>query len=324
MSDRGGGRDIGNVNKTTNVSSLTHSTCTFRAVDQSVNPYNDPSLKNQYLCAFNQLFAYNNTNNFEVFNPRLNDTSHGTDTFVSLNCINYGGHYAGCHFQTSPCQSVDNSNHYGFSIDTNIYHQWNTSIADAVAHPDAGSNVFFFCKCQSPCNDGNVDASLVVNDPVMCTLDFIQSMDVVDMCQVVFLHDPRGYNSGFYQMYYNDVHVACLDTYFDRDLGPFQVIDRCVDKVVFCSHTLHYDLDCDLTAKQVADDYRKDLWARDNHSMSYTEYIETIIDRLCILMDSHSLKDDLHPSDTPNDAIGITHVPNSITALLDVDTNTNL
>ena len=294
-----GGRDISNVNNTTYVYSLTHSTCNFRAGDQSVNPHIDPSFAKQYLSALNQLFVYN-TNNVDVFNLKLNDISYDADTFATINCVHYGGHYVGGHFQTSLGQNVNNSNHYGLSIDTNICHQRNTSIADAVVHPDAGNNVFLCCKCQSPCNDGNVDT-----------------------CQVVFLHDPRGLNSGFYQMYYNDVHVACLVTCFDRDLGPFQLIDRFVAKIVFCSHTLRYGLGCDLTAKQVVEDYRKDLLVRHNHNMSYTQYMETIIDRLCVLMDSHSLGDDLQPFDTPNDAMGVTHVPNSITALLNVDTKTN-
>ena len=115
-----------------------------------------------------------------------------------------------CHFQVSPCLNVDNSSHYGSSIDTNIYHHWNTSITDVFAHPDVGSNLFSFCKCQSLFNDCNVDTSLAVSDPVLCTLDFVESLDVVDTCQVVFRHDPRGHNSGFYQIYQNNVHTVCL------------------------------------------------------------------------------------------------------------------
>ena len=324
MSDRGGGGNTDNVNSTVNVSGVTNRTCTFRASDRNVNPYIDPSLSNQYLYALSQLFAYNNTNNMDVFNYDSYDTSQVTDTFATTNCTNHRGHYAGCHIQASPCLNVDNSIHYGFSIDTNIYHQWNTSIADVVIHPDAGNHVFLLCKCQSPCNDGNVDTSLAVSSSVLCTLDFIQSLDVVDNYQVVFLHDPRGHNSGFYRIYHNDGHGGYLYTCLDSDLGPFQVIDRRVVKVVFCDHILHHGLNCDLTPKQAVHDHRKDLWARGNYNMSYTQHIETIIGKLCLLMDSHSSRGDLQPPDAPGDAIGITHIPNSITALLDIDTNTTL
>ena len=170
----------------------------------------------------------------------------------------------------------------------------------------------------------NVDTSLAVSDPVLCTLDCIESLGVVDTCQVVFLHDPRGYNSGFYQIYQNNAHIVCLDTYLDKNLGPFQVIDRRIVSVMFCSHTLGYDLSSNLTPKQALDDYRKDIWSHDNHNTSYTQYLETIIDKLCVFMDLDSLRVDFHSSDASNDATDVTYIPNSITALLGVDTNTTL
>ena len=54
--------------------------------------------------------------------------------------------------------------------------------------------------------------------------------------------------------------------------------------------------------------------------MDYTQYIETVIDKLCTFMDLQTHKADLQVLDTPNDATNIPLIPNSITALLGDDT----
>ena len=54
--------------------------------------------------------------------------------------------------------------------------------------------------------------------------------------------------------------------------------------------------------------------------MDYTQYIETIIDELCISMDIQPPMVDFQALDTLNDATDTAHIPNSITALLDADT----
>ena len=189
-----------------------------------------------------------NTNSFYSF--------YGTNTAEALNCENYWGHYAGYLSHGSPTMNVHNTNHYSSCIDTNICHQLNTSVTDVSAHPDVGNIVFVTCKCQLPSRNCNVDVSLADSTPVLCTLDFIESLDTAHTYQVVFVHDPRGCISGFYYMYQNDVDIICLHVCHDKDLGPFQVIDSKLAEVVFCNQTLPVDLNVDLTPKQVFDDYK--------------------------------------------------------------------
>ena len=176
--------------------------------------------------------------------------------------------------------------------------------------PVVGNIVFVTCGCQLPCRDCN-DST-----PVLCTLDFIKSLDITHTCQVVFVHDPRGCSSGFYYMYRNNVNVVCLHVCHDEDLGPFQVIESKMAKVVFCSQTFLGDLNGDLTPNQVFDDYKRDLWSRVNYSMDYTEYIETIIDKLCAFMDLQTPGTDFEVLDAPNDTTNVALIPSSITAFL--------
>ena len=149
-------------------------------------------------------------------------------------CDNYWGHYAGQYSLVSPRVNVHNTNHYGFCIDTNTHNQLNTSVTD---HPDAGFTVFLTFKCQLRFNNCSVDVSLVDNTSVFCILDFIESLDVVNTCQVVFVHDPRGHSSGFYYIYQDNDSSVFLHTYRDKDLGPFQVVGSSLVKVMFCNET---------------------------------------------------------------------------------------
>ena len=62
------------------------------------------------------------------------------------------------------------------------------------------------------------------NFPVFYTVDFIGLLDFTDMWSVVFVHDPRGHNFGFYYLY-----EVCVDKIFlyaccDRDVGPMRVL----------------------------------------------------------------------------------------------------
>ena len=322
---RGGGRDMNDEHSVAcdNISVSMHEIGNSRDFCQKNNPHCDPHSKNQYLCALDQLFAPNNTTSYtNVLNSSSCDGAHIIDTLANLNCGNYRGHYVDHHVQASSCMNVNSSNHYSFSIDTNICHQENTNVSDVTMHPDAGSNVFLFCKCQSLCNDANIDASLAVNEPVLCTLDFIESLDVIDTCQVVFLHYPRGHSSGFYQLFQNDVHIICLDVCLDKDIGPFQVCDRCVVNVSFCNHLSNHNSDSDLTPKQALDDYRKDIGSRNSYNLTYTQYIEAIIDKLCVCMDLQADTSKPQPSDASSDATDMTHIPNSFTALLHDETTT--
>ena len=127
----------------------------------------------------------------------------------ALNRGNYWGHYAGHLPQSNPTMNVYNTNYYSSCIDTNI-HQWNTSVTDVLAPPHMGNTVFVACKCQLPSRDCNVDVSLADGTPVSCSLDFIESLDTIHTYQVVFLHDPRGFSSGFYYMYQKSVDTICL------------------------------------------------------------------------------------------------------------------
>ena len=219
------------------------------------NLHHDPPARDQYLCALNQLFTYNNaSNNPIVCNTNSPYTWYKTNSVQALIHENYGGHYAGCLEQVSPTMNVYNNNHYSSCIDTNINHRLNTNNTDVSAHPVVGSIVFVTCGCQLPCRDCNVEVSLADSTPVLCTLDFIESLDITHTCQVVFVHDPRGCSSGIYYMYRNDVNVVCLHVCHGEDLGPFQVIDSKMAKVVFCSRTFLGDLNGDLTPNQVFDD----------------------------------------------------------------------
>ena len=141
-----------------------------------------------------------------------------------------------------------------------------------------GGIVFVACKCQLPSKDCNVDISLGDSTSVLCTLDFIESLDTAHAYQVVFVHDPRDCSSGFYYMYLKSFDTICLYKCLNEDLGPFQVVNSKLAKVVFCNQTLPVDLNVNLTPSQLIDDYKKDLWSRINHSRDYTQYIETIID----------------------------------------------
>ena len=305
------------------MSGSSHKLDNCKGFGRNNNPYYDPYSKNQYLCALSQLFEPNNTkDNTNVFNLASLDSAHVIDTLANSNCSNYRGQYVDCHVQASSCINVNSSKYYGFSIDTNICHQENTNISDVTMHPDDGSNVLFCCKCESSCNDVNINASLVVNEPVLCTVDFIVSLDVIDTCQVVFLHDPRGHSSGFYQILQNDVHIIGLVIHPDQDIGPFQVLDRCVVNVNFCDHSCNHNLDSDLTPKQALDDYSKDIGLRNSHNMTYTQYMEFIIDELCMVMDSQPDVPKSQSYDALNDAMDITHIPNSITALLHLESTT--
>ena len=146
------------------------------------------------------------------------------------------------------------------------------------------------------------------------------SFSIDTNCQVVFLHDPRGHSSGFYQIFQSDVHIICLDACLDKDIGPFQVLDRCVVNVIFCNHLCNHNLDSDLTPKQALDDYRKDIELRNSHNMTYTQHIQTIIDELCVCMDLQPDTSKSQSSDALNDAMDMTYIPNSINALLHVET----
>ena len=200
MAYRGGGGNINNIDSTVNdtttvfVKKIRNSRSSW-CVN---NPHNDPSSSDQYLCALNQLFAYNNTsNNADVFNTNSYDALHGINTLAALNCDNYWGHYAGHYPLVSPRMNVHNANLYGFCIDTNTHNQLNTSVTDLPAHPDVGHIVFLTCRCQLLFDNCSVNASLVDNTSVLCILDFIDSLDVVNTYQVVFVHDTRGHSSGF-------------------------------------------------------------------------------------------------------------------------------
>ena len=233
----------------------------------------------------------------------------------ALNCESYWCCYAGYLPQGSSTMNVHNANHYSYCIDTNIHHQSNTSVTDVSAHPDVGNIVVVTCKCQLLSRDYNVDVSLADSISVLCTFDFIESLDTAHTYQVVFVHNPRGRSSGFYCMYQNEVDIICFHVCHDEDLGPFQVIDRKLVRDVF-NQTLPVDLNVDLTPDQVFDDYKKDLWSHVNHSMDYTQYIETIVDNLCTFMDLQIHKADLQALDAPNDATDIALIRHSIAALL--------
>ena len=151
----------------------------------------------------------------------------------ALNCGNFWGYYAGYLPQSSPTMNVYNTNHYGSCIDTNIHRQLNTGVADVLAPLDVGSIVFMACKCQLPFKDCHVDISLDDSTPVLCTLDFIESLNTAHTYQVVFVHYPRGLSSGFYYMYQESVDTICLYVCHDENLGPFQVSDSKLVKVVF-------------------------------------------------------------------------------------------
>ena len=239
---------------------------------------------------------------------------------AELNCHNFGGHYAGHYPLASPRLNVHNANHYGFCIDTNTHNQLNTSVTDLPVHPDAGNIVFWTCRCQLPFDNCGVDASLVDNTSVLFILDFIESLDVVNSYQVVFVHNLRDHSSGFYYIYQDNDSSVFLHIYRDKDLGPFQVVGSSLTNVVFCNQTLAVDVNVDLTPNQIFDDYKKDLWSRVNYNMDYTQYIEAINNELCISMDLQPSEVDLEVLDTPNDAIATVNIPNSITALLDTNT----
>ena len=91
---------------------------------------------------------------------------------------------------------------------------------------------FLTCKCQLPFKNCSVDVSLADNTPVFCTLDFIESLDVVNTCQVV-----RGHSSGFYYIYQDNVNSVHLHKYCAKDLGPFQVVGSSLANVMFCNQT---------------------------------------------------------------------------------------
>ena len=210
-----------------------------RAIGHVNNPHNDPSPSVQYLSALNQLFAYNNTsNNADLFNTNSYDAVHEINTLAELNCHDYWGHYAGHYPLASPRLNVHIANHYGFCIDTNTYNQLNTSVTDFSVHPDAGNTVFLTCICHVPFDNCSVDVSLVDNTSVLCILDFIESLDAVNIYQVVFVHDLRGHSSGFYYIYQDNDSSMFLHTYCNKDLGPFQVVGSSLANVVFCNHTL--------------------------------------------------------------------------------------
>ena len=243
----------------------------------------------------------------------------GTKIRNVLNCENYWGHYAGHFPQSRSTMHVYNPQYYSVCIDTNIHRQSNTSVTDVLTTPDMGNIVFTACKCQLSFKDCDVDNSLNDSLPVLCTLDFIKSLDTGHTHQVVFLHDSRGLSSGFYYMYQESVDSICLYVCHDEELGPFQVIDSKLARVVFCNQGLAIDWNANLTPNQVFDDYKKDLWAHVNHDMDYTQYIESIIDELCRFMDLLTHKAETQAHDAPNDATDILLVPYSITALLGDD-----
>ena len=180
---------------------------------------------------------------------------------------------------------VYNIKNYSSCIDKNINHHLNTSVSDVSTHSDMDNIIFVTCGCQLPCKDDNVKVSLADSIPVLCTIDFIESLDTNHTCQVVFVHDPEACSSGFYYVYKNAVDVVFLHVCHDEDMGPFQVMGSIMAKVVFCKQNSSVDLNGDLTPNQVFDDYKKDLGSHVTHSMNYTEYTETIIDNLCRFMD---------------------------------------
>ena len=211
--------------------------------------HNDPPPTDQYLFALNQLFIYQNMFNSSqnTFNSSLVHninpyyTLCGTNVKNVSNYENYWGHYAGHLPQSSSTMHVYNPQYYSVCIDTNIHRQSNTSVTDVLTTPDVGNIVFMACKCQVPFEDCDVDISLNDSLPVLCTLDFIKSLDTGHTHQVVFFHDSRGLSSGFYYMYQESVDSICLYVCHDEELGPFQVIDSKLARVVFCNQGLAID-----------------------------------------------------------------------------------
>ena len=60
---------------------------------------------------------------------------------------------------------------------TNTYHQLNTNDANVSVHPEVGNTIFWSCQCQVPFEVCSVDTYLAANIPVLCTLEFIESLD---------------------------------------------------------------------------------------------------------------------------------------------------
>ena len=96
-----------------------------------------------------------------------------------------------------------------------------------------------------------VDTSPEDNFPVLCTLDFIESLDFTDTHQVVFVHDLRGHSFRFYYMYQECVGNSLLHTCCDGDIGPISVVDSRLANMVFCKQGLSLDMKVDLTTNQV-------------------------------------------------------------------------
>ena len=285
------------------------------------NLHDGPSPNDQYLFALNQLFADHDTfDSSVVCNTNSYYTHCGTNIVEALNHGNSWGHHAGRLPQSNSTMNVHITNCHNLCIDVNIHHQSNTSYTEVSMTPDVGNIVFMSCKCHLLCTEHHVDISLAYNTLVLCTVDFIVSLDYTHTYQVVFIHDPRGFSSGFYYMYQKSGDIFCLCKCYDEDLGPFQVVDSEVAKVMFCNQTVQAKSNANLTPNKVFEDYKKDLWSHVNHNMGYTQYLESIIDELCSFTDSQPQMSDPLLLDAPIDATDTPLVPYCITALLGDDT----
>ena len=315
----GGNTDNANTKVDENIAVKKHVVHNPMLFCAEYNSHDDPSLTDQYLFALNQLFVdYDTFHNFVAGNTNSYYTHCGFNTGEALNRCQYWGHHAGCLPQSNSTMNVYIPNCHKFCIDTNIHRQSNTSYTEVPMTPDVGDIVFMACKCHLPCNQ--VDMSLVHNTSVLCTLDIIVPLDHIHTYQVVFIHDPRGVSSGFYYVYQKSVDIPYFGKCYDEDLGPFQVMDSKVAKVMFCNHNEQVKAKVALDAKSSFQDYKKDLWSHVNHDMGYTQYIESIIDELCRFTDLQDHMHDPQIVDAPFDATDIPPVPHCITAFLGNDT----
>ena len=100
---------------------------------------------------------------------------------------------------------------------------------------------------------------------------FFEFLDSTDKLQVVIVHDPRGYSSGFYYSFQDCVgnffrHTCCVS-----NIDPMRVVGSRLANVVFCERGLSPDMNVDLTPNQVYDDYKNESWTCVNYNMNYAQ-----------------------------------------------------
>ena len=276
--------------------------------------HHDPNFYNCNISALNQLITHSSNldhNNMANIGPRFfSDHIHGN------NFNHTKGHYVGRECQSSSTLNVNSIVQYDVCSETNINYQWNTNIADGIVHPNVGNIYFCNYQCHSTHECWNYGAVTPVLLPVLCAVDIMLPLETVYSCQVVYLHDPKGRDSGFYYLWYDQSGNSFFHICDAGDIGPLHVVGKVSVNVVFCSHSTTNDMYVDLTPEQVYHDYNKDLWSHVTFNMDYTQYMECVIDELCMFMDLQCSSDKLQLPDALVDASDTGSTPNSITALL--------